>query len=36
MRNLGVLQIQGYLFGRPMSFEDATALVNRGQAQVSA
>jgi diguanylate cyclase (GGDEF)-like protein/PAS domain S-box-containing protein len=36
MRDLGCHQIQGYLFGKPMSFEDATALVQRGQARVSA
>jgi len=36
MRDLGCHQIQGYLFGRPMSFEDATALVQRGQERKSA
>jgi EAL domain-containing protein (putative c-di-GMP-specific phosphodiesterase class I) len=28
MRDLGVHQIQGYLFGRPMSFERATELIH--------
>ena len=36
MRDLGCHQIQGYLFGRPMSFEDPPALVNRGQSRISA
>lgn len=36
MRDLGCHQIQGYLFGRPMSFEDATALVRSGQERKSA
>ncbi|MBA3677412.1 MAG: EAL domain-containing protein [Sphingosinicella sp.] len=36
MRDLGCHQIQGYLFGRPMSFEDATALVQGGRAKLTA
>jgi diguanylate cyclase (GGDEF)-like protein len=36
MRDLGCHHIQGYLFGRPMSFEDATELVRRGKTQLSA
>ena len=36
MRDLGVHQIQGYLFGRPMSFERATELVHGLQARLSA
>jgi diguanylate cyclase (GGDEF)-like protein len=36
MRDLGVNQIQGYLFGRPMSFERATELVHGVQARMSA
>ena len=36
MRDLGCNQIQGYLFGKPMSFEDATALVRRNQKRASA
>jgi len=36
MRDLGVNQIQGYLFGRPMSFDRATELVHGLQARLSA
>lgn len=36
MRGLGCHQIQGYLFGRPMSFEDASRLVERGRERASA
>jgi diguanylate cyclase (GGDEF)-like protein len=36
MRDLGVHQIQGYLFGRPMSFERATELVHGLQQRMSA
>jgi diguanylate cyclase (GGDEF)-like protein/PAS domain S-box-containing protein len=36
MRDLGVHQIQGYLFGRPMSFERATELVHGVQTRLSA
>ncbi|HWH18384.1 MAG TPA: EAL domain-containing protein [Allosphingosinicella sp.] len=36
MRDLGCHHIQGYLFGKPMSFEDATALANRGWDRQSA
>jgi diguanylate cyclase (GGDEF)-like protein/PAS domain S-box-containing protein len=36
MRDLGVHQIQGYLFGRPMSFERASELVHGTQARLSA
>jgi diguanylate cyclase (GGDEF)-like protein/PAS domain S-box-containing protein len=36
MRDLGVHQIQGYLFGRPMSFERATELVHGVQTRMSA
>ena len=36
MRDLGCHNIQGYLFGRPMSFDDATALVARGQERATA
>jgi diguanylate cyclase (GGDEF)-like protein/PAS domain S-box-containing protein len=36
MRELGCHQIQGYLFGRPMSFERATDLVNGVQTKMSA
>jgi diguanylate cyclase (GGDEF)-like protein/PAS domain S-box-containing protein len=36
MRDLGVHQIQGYLFGRPMSFERANELVHGAQAKMSA
>jgi diguanylate cyclase (GGDEF)-like protein/PAS domain S-box-containing protein len=36
MRDLGVHQIQGYLFGRPMSFERATDLVHGTQSRLSA
>jgi diguanylate cyclase (GGDEF)-like protein/PAS domain S-box-containing protein len=36
MRDLGVQQIQGYLFGRPMSFERACELVHGTQARLSA
>ena len=30
MRDLGCHQVQGYLFGRPMSLEEATALARKG------
>jgi diguanylate cyclase (GGDEF)-like protein/PAS domain S-box-containing protein len=36
MRDLGCHQIQGYLFGRPMSFERASELVHGAQARLSA
>jgi diguanylate cyclase (GGDEF)-like protein/PAS domain S-box-containing protein len=36
MRDLGVHQIQGYLFGRPMSFERANELVHGTQQRLSA
>ena len=36
MRDLGVHQIQGYLFGRPMSFERATDLIHGIQTRLSA
>ena len=36
MRELGCHQIQGYLFGRPMSFERATDLVNGVQTKMTA
>jgi EAL domain-containing protein (putative c-di-GMP-specific phosphodiesterase class I) len=36
MRDLGVNQIQGYLFGRPMSFDRATELVHGLQTRLSA
>ena len=36
MRDLGVHQIQGYLFGRPMSFERATDLVHGVQTKLTA
>ena len=36
MRDLGCNQIQGYLFGRPMSFERATDLVHGTQHRLSA
>ena len=36
MRDLGCHQIQGYLFGRPMSFERASELVLGSQARLSA
>jgi len=36
MRDLGCHQIQGYLFGRPMSFERATDLVHGIQTRLSA
>ena len=36
MRDLGVNQIQGYLFGRPMSYERATDLVHGTQTRLSA
>ncbi|HEX8215283.1 MAG TPA: EAL domain-containing protein [Allosphingosinicella sp.] len=36
MRDLGCHQIQGYLFGRPMSLEDASALVRNGEERRSA
>jgi EAL domain-containing protein (putative c-di-GMP-specific phosphodiesterase class I) len=31
MRDLGCHQIQGYLFGRPVSFDEATVLARRGE-----
>jgi len=36
MKDLGCHQIQGYLFGRPMSFERASELVHGAQARLSA
>ena len=36
MRDLGCHQIQGYLFGRPMSFERATDLIHGTQSRLSA
>jgi diguanylate cyclase (GGDEF)-like protein len=36
MRDLGVHQIQGYLFGRPMSFDRATELVHGLQQRMTA
>ena len=36
MKELGCHQIQGYLFGRPMSFERASELVHGTQARLSA
>ena len=36
MRDLGVNQIQGYLFGRPMTFERASELVHGIQQRLSA
>ncbi|WP_166042490.1 GGDEF and EAL domain-containing protein [Sphingosinicella sp. YJ22] len=36
MRDLGVHQIQGYLFGRPMSFDRATELVHGIQQRMTA
>jgi diguanylate cyclase (GGDEF)-like protein/PAS domain S-box-containing protein len=36
MRDLGCHQIQGYLFGRPMSFERASELVHGTQTRMSA
>ena len=36
MRDLGCHQIQGYLFGRPMSFEKASELVTGTQRRLSA
>jgi EAL domain-containing protein (putative c-di-GMP-specific phosphodiesterase class I) len=36
MRDLGCHQIQGYLFGRPMTFEKASELVTGSQRRLSA
>jgi diguanylate cyclase (GGDEF)-like protein len=36
MRDLGCHQIQGYLFGRPMSYERASELVHGAQARLTA
>jgi EAL domain-containing protein (putative c-di-GMP-specific phosphodiesterase class I) len=36
MRDLGCHQIQGYLFGRPMSFERASELVHGSRARLTA
>jgi EAL domain-containing protein (putative c-di-GMP-specific phosphodiesterase class I) len=36
MRDLGCHQIQGYLFGRPMSFERATELIHGTQSRLTA
>ena len=36
MRDLGCNQIQGYLFGRPMSFEKASELVHGIQQRLTA
>jgi len=36
MRDLGCHQIQGYLFGRPMSFERATELIHGTQTRLTA
>ena len=36
MRDLGCHQIQGYLFGRPMTFEKASELVSGTQHRLSA
>ncbi|HEY0043385.1 MAG TPA: EAL domain-containing protein [Allosphingosinicella sp.] len=36
MRDLGCHQIQGYLFGKPMSFERATDLIHGNQTRLSA
>jgi EAL domain-containing protein (putative c-di-GMP-specific phosphodiesterase class I) len=36
MRDLGCHQIQGYLFGRPMSYERASELVTGTLAKLSA
>ena len=36
MRDLGCHQIQGYLFGRPMTFEKASELVHGLQQRLSA
>jgi diguanylate cyclase (GGDEF)-like protein/PAS domain S-box-containing protein len=36
MRDLGCHQIQGYLFGRPMSFERATDLIHGTQSRLTA
>jgi EAL domain-containing protein (putative c-di-GMP-specific phosphodiesterase class I) len=36
MRDLGCHQIQGYLFGRPMSFERASELVHGASRRMSA
>jgi diguanylate cyclase (GGDEF)-like protein/PAS domain S-box-containing protein len=36
MRDLGCHQIQGYLFGRPMSFERATELIHGNKTRLSA
>ena len=36
MRDLGCHQIQGYLFGRPMSYERASELVHGTAAKLTA
>ena len=36
MKDLGCHQIQGYLFGRPMSYERASELVHGTQARLTA
>lgn len=35
MRDLGCHQVQGYLFGRPLSFEDANSLVQGGRLKLA-
>jgi EAL domain-containing protein (putative c-di-GMP-specific phosphodiesterase class I) len=35
MRDLGCHQIQGYLFGRPMSYERASELVHGNQRKIA-